>query len=159
MWTLPDTLAPGRKPDQKTITKPPDVALRVKLIDGAVKVRGADSARPWTAEPVNFAFQLKPSRASADGQPRLEIEPGVVFSKVRLTPEVCHDLLKYIAPVLADVTEAGGFAQDGEQLLAHSRRPSAGMARGGRMDPLVAFVRYRKDLPRRLHHRCQAYQS
>jgi len=98
----------GRKPDEKKIRHPPNVALAVRLIDGSATVRGADSSRAWTAEPINFAFRLRPSSASADGQPRLEVEPGVVLADTQLTPEVCHDLLKYIAPVLSDVTEASG---------------------------------------------------
>lgn len=98
----------GRKPDEKEIRRPPDVALAVKLIDGGVSVRGADSAQAWTAEPINFAFRLRPSSTSADGQPRLEIEPGVLLAETPVTPEVCRDLLKYIAPVLAEATEASG---------------------------------------------------
>ncbi|HLA84479.1 MAG TPA: hypothetical protein VJL29_06775 [Thermoguttaceae bacterium] len=98
----------GRRPGEKKIRRPPDVALAVRLIDGSVSVRGADSSKAWTAEPINLAFRILPSRANADRQPHLEIEPGVVCASTQFTPEVCHDLLKYVAPVLADVTEAEG---------------------------------------------------
>ncbi len=118
----------GRKPDEKTITKPPNVALGVRLVDGSVSVRSYDSVQPWTAEPINFAFKLKPASASTDpGAPRLEIEPGVVFSHTQVTPEVCHDLLKYIAPILADVAEtSGSFSID----LDRWELPLTDLARG-----------------------------
>jgi hypothetical protein len=88
--------------------RPPNVALAVKLVDGRVSVRGADSAEPWTLDPVNLSFRLRPSTASADRLPRLEIEPGVVVANTQLTTGACRDLLKYIAPVLAGATEASG---------------------------------------------------
>jgi len=88
--------------------KLPNVSLGVKVVGGRVSVRGGDAARPWTAEPVNFAFRLRPRSASADGQPRLEIEPGVVFSDAPLASDACRDLLKYIAPVVANATEVSG---------------------------------------------------
>ncbi|NLE37534.1 MAG: hypothetical protein GX621_05865 [Pirellulaceae bacterium] len=98
----------GRRRDETEIRRPPDVALGIRLIDAAVTVRGVDSEKPWTAEPIDFAFRLKPAQEAADGRPRLEIEPGEVFSRAEITPEVCHDLLKYLAPVLADATEVTG---------------------------------------------------
>ena len=96
---------PGK---EKKASKSPNIALGVALIDGSVSVRGRDSAKGWTADPINFAFRLRPSWETKDGQPRLEIEPGVLFDNTQITPEVCHDLLKYIAPVAADTTEASG---------------------------------------------------
>lgn len=82
-----------------------NLALAVELVDGSVSVRHRDSPGIWTAGPINFALAIEPS---ADGQPDLVIEPGTVLPQTAVTPEACRDLLKYIAPVLADATEVRG---------------------------------------------------
>jgi hypothetical protein len=88
--------------------KPPNMALGVRVSDASVSVRAGDSARPWKIEPINVRFQLVPSWTSADGRPRLAIAPGVLVPRAEITSETCHDLLKYIAPVLAEATDASG---------------------------------------------------
>ena len=96
----------GRRQKDKPAAAPPDLALGIELIDGSLSFRGLDSPRAWTAEPINFSLALEPSSASPDGRPQLVIEPATVLPHTRVTPEVCQDLLKYIAPILADATQA-----------------------------------------------------
>ena len=98
----------GRRQKDKPAAAPPDLALGIELIDGSLSFRGLDSPRAWTAEPINFSLALEPSSASPDGRPQLVIEPATVLPHTRVTPEVCQDLLKYIAPILADATQVSG---------------------------------------------------
>jgi hypothetical protein len=100
----------GRRKDKKErpSREPPNVSLGIELIDGRLSFRGEDSPRAWTAGPINLDLALQPASASPNGQPELVIEPGIVLPQTAVTPDVCRDLLKYIAPVLADVTEVSG---------------------------------------------------
>jgi hypothetical protein len=112
-------------------SKPPNVSLRIELVEGALSCRSADSPRSWAARPINFAFALEPSSASADGQPQLVIEPGTVLPRTQVTPEACHDLLMYIAPILAGATEVGGeFSIEVDRWRLPLAEPASGEGSG-----------------------------
>lgn len=64
-------------------------------------------------EPLRFAV----GEGQLDAQPNVRLDPppselmlkpGQVITNVRISPEVSHTLLKYIAPVLADATQSDG---------------------------------------------------
>lgn len=87
--------------------KAPNVDLAVALVDATLTVRGPDSPREWTLERLNFAGGLQRSPQAGRG-PIAIVEPGKLIDQVELTPEMCDDLLKYIAPVLSDATRTAG---------------------------------------------------
>jgi hypothetical protein len=123
----------GRHKDEKERRshKPPNVSLGIELIDGGLSFRGENSPRAWTAGPINLALALQPASASPRGQPELVIEPGVVLPQTAVTPEVCRDLLKYIAPVVADVTEVrGDFSIEVDRWRLPLAEPATGEGSG-----------------------------
>ncbi len=70
-------------------------------------------------------------RIELRGEPTLVIVNGTILESIALTPEVCRDWMKYIAPVLAEATQAQGtfsLATEGVQLPLLS--PERGTARG-----------------------------
>jgi len=76
--------------------------LKAKMADGAVRI-----------EPLDLAV----SRGRMHVAPRVRLTPepieltlpaGPLMEKVQIDPAMCSSLLKYIAPVLADVTSAQG---------------------------------------------------
>ena len=98
---------------------------------GRFRTAAADSSRTWAARPINFAFALEPSSASADGQPQLVIEPGTVLPRTQVTPEACHDLLRYIAPILAGATDVGGeFSIEVDRWRLPLAEPASGEGSG-----------------------------
>jgi hypothetical protein len=73
-----------------------------RLQDGVVKVNPIDvtvSEGRLTATP-KLDFMASPAV--------LTLNPGPILTRVRISPEMCHNGLKYIAPLLAGVTEAQG---------------------------------------------------
>jgi hypothetical protein len=86
----------------------PDVSLGVEIVDGSLTFRSQDAQAPWDLEGFNLALALRSSAAAESGQPELVLQKGTVFDHAPITPEMCDDLLKYIAPVLAEVTEVSG---------------------------------------------------
>ncbi len=75
--------------------------LKVRMADGVVEAEPlevtASGGRLYLAPQV----QLK--------EPMLmTLPPGPLVAQVQITPQMCDSLLKYVAPVLADVTQAQG---------------------------------------------------
>ena len=109
----------------------PDLSLAVELVDGSVTVSDSLGQNSWEAGPINFGFRLRPSTATSDGLARLEIPRGKVFDHVRVTPQVCEDMLKYIAPVMAEATRAEGtFSIDLDKWSLPLKAPSEGHGKG-----------------------------
>ncbi|MFO0868864.1 MAG: hypothetical protein U0935_07910 [Pirellulales bacterium] len=65
-------------------------------------------------------------------EPVAVAEPGVALERVRLSPELCASWLKYLLPVLADVTEAQGqFSVElTDAAVVPLQRPEDGEIRG-----------------------------
>ena len=51
----------------------------------------------------------------------LVLDPGPVAERIQLTPEICRDWLKYVAPLLADATSASGRSSSDNQPSASIR--------------------------------------
>ncbi len=75
--------------------------------DGSFHFRRAPDAEPWTIGPLNVTVGLERIRET-DTTSTVVIEPGVLIDNVGLTPEISDDILKYIAPVLANVSWVEG---------------------------------------------------
>ena len=87
---------------------PPDVSMGLEIVDARFSFRGAPDAQPWSVEGLNLALNLQPSSTTESRLCELVVRPGSVFSHTPITPPMCRDLLKYIAPVLAEATEVNG---------------------------------------------------
>ncbi|MCD4727074.1 MAG: hypothetical protein K8R46_05410, partial [Pirellulales bacterium] len=76
--------------------------LKAAMADGAVRI-----------EPLDLAvsrgrMRLAPHVRLTPGPIELTLPAGPLMEKVQIDPAMCSSLLKYIAPVLADVTSAQG---------------------------------------------------
>lgn len=86
----------------------PDVSVGLEIVDASLSFRSRDATRPWNVEGFNLSAMLRPSTATESGLTELALHQGTVFQNTPLTPQMCDDLLKYIAPVLAEVTDVSG---------------------------------------------------
>ncbi len=81
-------------------------AIGIDIISGKLAVRRKDSQGSWSAQNIEVSARLDPARA---GQPRdVVVEPGRLLDHISITPQVCDDFLKFVAPTLAKVARAGG---------------------------------------------------
>ncbi len=81
-------------------------AVGIDLVSATVVVRRKNSPRSWDAKNVQFSARIEPARPGEERQ--LTVAPGRLLDHVAITPEVCEDLLQFVAPTLAKVTRAGG---------------------------------------------------
>lgn len=79
--------------------------LRLRVSEGQVSFRGRDATAPWRAEGIAAEAALEPAPGGAS---QLVVEPGPLVSDVAITPALCEDVLKFIAPNLAGVATARG---------------------------------------------------
>ena len=85
----------------------------VGLTAGAAEVPAGLSQGVITFGPLNIPVSegriaATPRVALNEATPTLMIDRGQVVDQVRLSPEICHTWLKYVAPLLADATRAEG---------------------------------------------------
>jgi hypothetical protein len=116
--------------DQAAPAEVPNLALMISVSGGSFAFRGSPEAQEWMLGSLNITGGLRPARIEG-GPPELIIEPGRVIDHVEITPEICNDLLKFAAPVLADVARAqGSFTVELEQFQMPLGQPKAGEMRG-----------------------------
>ena len=83
------------------------LTLSCDLRDGCFHFRRAPDASPWTLESLNVTVELeRPTSESATSC--VVIKPGLLIDDLELTPEIGNDILKFIAPVLADASSVEG---------------------------------------------------
>lgn len=104
-------------------------SLGIDLVDASLVVRRAGSDRFWNAAKINLSARVE--RAEADQDRELVVAPGRVLDHITITPEVCDDFLKFMAPTLAEATRAGGsFSLDLERCRVPLERPRDGDVAG-----------------------------
>lgn len=100
--------------DQEAPEEPEeDEPRRPVALKGAVEVRearllvsGGASGQEWRLGDVNAAAELQLPEGAAGST--LVVTPGAPLDQVELSPGVCNDLLKFVAPILAEVAQADG---------------------------------------------------
>lgn len=99
--------------------------LKATLAEGILQVDPLDLA-------VNGGrLLLAPRLRLAPGPRELTLPPGPMAEQVQITPEMCASALKYIAPVLADVSAAqGSFSIDMEGCRVPLDDPAKGELAG-----------------------------
>lgn len=83
----------------------PNLSVGVRLEGALFTYQGSEDARGWSLGEMNLSAGL---RRSTTGMPDVVVDRGVMLDRAAITPAMCDDFLKYIAPVLAGVTQANG---------------------------------------------------
>ena len=82
---------------------------------------------PLNLQVAGGTLQLTPQLQLNGPEPLLHVEPGTVLSNVRLTEEMCHGWLKFVAPMLADSARAEGhFSASLSRASIPVSRPGSG---------------------------------
>ena len=82
--------------------------LDLRLSDAEVVWRTPEATRDWSVAGINLAVGLRPAWSTASGLPEILVQRGKVLDHCQLSPGLCNDALKYIAPILSKVTRAEG---------------------------------------------------
>ncbi len=81
---------------------------RFTIEKGKFSLRGSDSPKAWTIENVALDLTVTPAATSKLGVPVLSGSGTQILNQTELTPEMCNDLLRYIAPILSLPTSVNG---------------------------------------------------
>lgn len=99
--------------------------LKSKIEQGVLSVQPLDLAVGEGRLTINPRIELNA------GPPLLVLEQGPLVQNVRISPEICQAWLKYLAPLLADVTEVEGrFSVDLDRALLPLDHPKTGTVKG-----------------------------
>ncbi|HWB01320.1 MAG TPA: hypothetical protein VG713_22675, partial [Pirellulales bacterium] len=102
-----------------------DRRMHVAIHDATVQWRVSNSSRSWSVDRVPFSFGIEPADPPKTQSASIVIDHALVFDRREASPGLCNDLLKYAAPVLANVTTAQGKVSlefDGGRLPADDLR-------------------------------------
>jgi len=86
----------------------PDVSVAIEIVDASFTFRSRHAPEPWEVEDFNIALALEPSDKTTSGRPEIVVEQGKAFDRTPITTQMCDDMLKYIAPILAEATDISG---------------------------------------------------
>jgi hypothetical protein len=95
------------------------LSMHVVVTNASVTWKLSDQGRVWSIDRIPFSFALVPANLVAKKPAEIVIDPTLIFDQREITPELCNDVLKYVAPVLANVATAQGkvsLAIDGGHL-------------------------------------------
>ncbi len=82
---------------------------------------------PLSGGTLNLAPKLDLSGTA----PTLRLDNGLTLNNLSLTPETCHQFLKYVAPLAADATSAEGtFSLSAQQIVIPLMEPARSTAQG-----------------------------
>ena len=93
-------LKPQGEQTQSQRDKLKQLILGIELDGAQVSVSGRRMPRGWETKPIDLRLRI-------DGG-LLTLDPVTLFEHSRLTPGACHDFLRFVAPILADVTTVDG---------------------------------------------------
>lgn len=82
--------------------------IDLRLVDAAVVWQTPGAKQEWTIDKINLSLGLRPEWTTESGWPEILIERGVVVDHCQLSPGMCDDVLKFVAPILSKVTRAQG---------------------------------------------------
>ena len=105
--------------------------VRVEVTRGKLVYTGRESTREWTVADFSATFGLRPVEVRATLRPEFWIDQGIVLERLSITPEMCNDALKYVAPVLSGVAEVDGeFSLEIDDCQVPLGLPEAGTLEG-----------------------------
>jgi len=109
----------------------PDVSVAVEIVDASLTFRSPHAVQPWEVDDFNLALALESSDRTASGRTEIVVQPGTVFDHTPVTTQMCDDMLKYIAPILANVTDiSGAFSIELDDWRLPAEAPKAGRGSG-----------------------------
>lgn len=62
----------------------------------------------WRLNPIDLHARIVPAHQTTHGRPELQLPPTVLFDRLELTEALCDDVLRYIAPNIANATQPQG---------------------------------------------------
>jgi len=80
----------------------------IELVDGGFSWLGRKSQTPWVVEGIDLNVALERPIEEGSPAPVLVVDRGRLIDHLAITPAMCDDALKYIAPSLAGATRAEG---------------------------------------------------
>jgi hypothetical protein len=105
------------------------VAVQVLVDDAKFSWQLIHSSDSWSVDHIKLSAGIEPEWLSPSGQAQIVINPGTLLDNTELSPGMCNDVLKYIAPVFANVATARGQISI---VLGDGRLP-AGKPRDGKL--------------------------
>lgn len=81
---------------------------RAQIVEGTLRGKSAETREPWEIKGINLAVGVRSEALAVSGKPELYVEKGTLVSKAELNAGLCNDVLKYIAPIFAQVAQAKG---------------------------------------------------
>lgn len=116
--------------DEELPPTPPNLGVILAINDATVVVRGKHATRDLEIPNINVTAGLARS-AESGRSAEFVMSRGKPIDHLAITPELCNDLLKFIAPVLANATHAGGeFSIEVEDVRIPLDDPQAGQLAG-----------------------------
>jgi len=85
----------------------PDIGARVRIVEGKFRFE-SDGTHPWELTGINLGAGLTAASKSTSGRPEAVVEKGTLISRQAITVGMCDDLLKFVAPVVAQVAYVKG---------------------------------------------------
>lgn len=82
--------------------------LDLRLVDASVVWRTPEATQAWSVERINLTLGLRPAWSTASGFSEVLVQRGKALDHCQLSPGMCNDVLKYVAPILSRVTRAAG---------------------------------------------------
>ncbi|MBX3413151.1 MAG: hypothetical protein KF708_10725 [Pirellulales bacterium] len=122
---------PKSEPAEEALpATPPNLGVILAIHDATVVVRAKRAERDLEIPRINvtagLARSAEPGRAA-----EFVMSRGKPIDRLAITPELCNDLLKFIAPVLANATLASGeFSIEVEDVRIPLDDPQAGQLAG-----------------------------
>lgn len=104
--------------------KPLSRQVQIDVADGSFVWVASLEDREWQTGPFNLHAALVPASDQQPG-PALVVAPGKLLDNVELSQGMCHDLLKYVHPLFADVAQVSGRLS---LSISQCRLPLAGSA-------------------------------
>lgn len=102
-----EAFAPLKKPGAK-LPESLHYGARIRIVDGTVRGRSVSKNEPWEITGINLGLGVRAEGTTPSGKAEFIVEKGTLVARQPLAVGLCNDVLKYVAPVLADVAQTSG---------------------------------------------------
>ena len=80
---------------------------RVEIVDGQLSWLPLKAEQEWGVDKLNFVLGVRPGPAG-DTRPEMYIDKTTILDHAKLTPGMCNDVFKFVAPILTETTQTQG---------------------------------------------------
>ncbi len=81
---------------------------RIRIVDGTLRGRSVSKNEPWEITGINLGLGVRAEGTTPSGKAEFIVEKGTLVARQPLAVGLCNDVLKFVAPVLADVAQTTG---------------------------------------------------